>query len=516
MRVVEAGLVAQSAGGYASRARAELAHGVGAAPDRAATIEAAARRAYQRFLSLNQELIRVCHDWQVRPGGMPNDHRTRTTTGRYSTASSRSTTASRRSSRAGPTTSTGSATTGHGCGTRASESNEGETNGSPRRASTRTTPCGCSCTKTCCSRSASTVRRRRVRVASLAPASGRAASLRRRRSAATRRPEPRAPPAIATTAAVTTTGANEGHARAPQAHHGRGQLQHEPTERDRGAPPGGYRSRIASYGHHKLTIGISTLNAPSVHARTAGHRCRSANLPAWKSHAMKSAMNAPHRHQERKRKNVERDDRDGEFVAGSRCVHRVPDPASRTRTRCRRRAGPRRTQPSPNGTTARCVASTPRGLRARARSPLGRTPRSRSRAAPTGFRPTSANAIPPASGSGNQPGGGSAVTRRVMRLRAGPGLPDQTAEQSADEREDDEDPELAERPPVLEHRGGDAAGRVHRRVVDRDRDEVDHREHEADGDAGEAGRHRLPARARDHEHEQPGEHDLGEDHRRAA
>ena len=42
------------------------------------------------------------------------------------------------------------------------------------------------------------------------------------------------------------------------------------------------------------------------------------------------------------------------------------------------------------------------------------------------------------------------------------------------------------------------------------------REHQADGDAGEAGRHRLAARARDHEHEQRGEHDLGEDHRRAA
>src|SRR5215475_13182374 len=32
-------------------------------------IEAMARRAYERFLPLNRELIRICNDWQVRPGG---------------------------------------------------------------------------------------------------------------------------------------------------------------------------------------------------------------------------------------------------------------------------------------------------------------------------------------------------------------------------------------------------------------------------------------------------------------
>jgi hypothetical protein len=37
--------------------------------------EATARRAYERFLPLNRELIRICNDWQVRPGGVPNDHR---------------------------------------------------------------------------------------------------------------------------------------------------------------------------------------------------------------------------------------------------------------------------------------------------------------------------------------------------------------------------------------------------------------------------------------------------------
>jgi hypothetical protein len=37
--------------------------------------ELTVRRAYERFLPLNRELIRICHDWQVRPGGAPNDHR---------------------------------------------------------------------------------------------------------------------------------------------------------------------------------------------------------------------------------------------------------------------------------------------------------------------------------------------------------------------------------------------------------------------------------------------------------
>jgi hypothetical protein len=37
--------------------------------------ELLARRAYERFLPLNRELLRICTDWQVRPGGVPNDHR---------------------------------------------------------------------------------------------------------------------------------------------------------------------------------------------------------------------------------------------------------------------------------------------------------------------------------------------------------------------------------------------------------------------------------------------------------
>jgi hypothetical protein len=36
--------------------------------------EATLRVAYERFLPLNQELLRVCHDWQVNATGAPNAH----------------------------------------------------------------------------------------------------------------------------------------------------------------------------------------------------------------------------------------------------------------------------------------------------------------------------------------------------------------------------------------------------------------------------------------------------------
>jgi hypothetical protein len=38
-------------------------------------IEATLRRAYERFLPLNAELLRVCNDWQVRAANVTNDHR---------------------------------------------------------------------------------------------------------------------------------------------------------------------------------------------------------------------------------------------------------------------------------------------------------------------------------------------------------------------------------------------------------------------------------------------------------
>jgi len=36
---------------------------------------AAAETAYERFQSANAQLLKVCHDWQIMRGGIPNDHR---------------------------------------------------------------------------------------------------------------------------------------------------------------------------------------------------------------------------------------------------------------------------------------------------------------------------------------------------------------------------------------------------------------------------------------------------------
>ena len=35
---------------------------------------AAAEAAYADFVPLNQRLLKVCHDWQIARGGIPNDH----------------------------------------------------------------------------------------------------------------------------------------------------------------------------------------------------------------------------------------------------------------------------------------------------------------------------------------------------------------------------------------------------------------------------------------------------------
>jgi len=73
VRVVEIGFAARSAKGIRLTPEGRTAHTAWARVpigDAEATVE----RAYQRFLALNRELIRVCNDWQVRPGGAPNDH----------------------------------------------------------------------------------------------------------------------------------------------------------------------------------------------------------------------------------------------------------------------------------------------------------------------------------------------------------------------------------------------------------------------------------------------------------
>jgi hypothetical protein len=51
------------------------AHAAWARCEPGSEIEQGVQRAFERFLVLNAELLRLCSDWQVKAGGAPNDHR---------------------------------------------------------------------------------------------------------------------------------------------------------------------------------------------------------------------------------------------------------------------------------------------------------------------------------------------------------------------------------------------------------------------------------------------------------
>jgi pyruvate,orthophosphate dikinase len=72
--LLEQGWVAESAKGVRVTVEGRTLHAELARLRPASEEEAAVRRAYERFLPLNRELIRICNDWQVRPGNVPNDH----------------------------------------------------------------------------------------------------------------------------------------------------------------------------------------------------------------------------------------------------------------------------------------------------------------------------------------------------------------------------------------------------------------------------------------------------------
>lgn len=73
--LIDEGFVARSARGVRITAVGRVTHASWARLAVGGDDEAVARRAYERFLPLNRELLRVCSDWQVRPSGVPNDHR---------------------------------------------------------------------------------------------------------------------------------------------------------------------------------------------------------------------------------------------------------------------------------------------------------------------------------------------------------------------------------------------------------------------------------------------------------
>jgi len=73
--LVGEGYVVRSARGIRITTEGRATHATWARLPVGGEEEQLTRRAYERFLPLNRELLRVCTDWQVRPGGVPNDHR---------------------------------------------------------------------------------------------------------------------------------------------------------------------------------------------------------------------------------------------------------------------------------------------------------------------------------------------------------------------------------------------------------------------------------------------------------
>jgi hypothetical protein len=72
--LLDAGLVAQARTSLRITAEGREAHSEWALLAAGSDEQQAAQRGYERFLPLNREFLRLCHDWQVRPGEVPNDH----------------------------------------------------------------------------------------------------------------------------------------------------------------------------------------------------------------------------------------------------------------------------------------------------------------------------------------------------------------------------------------------------------------------------------------------------------
>jgi len=73
--LVDGGFVVHAARGIRITAEGRVTHAAWARLPEGGDAEQIAQRAYERFLPLNRELLRICSDWQVRAGGIPNDHK---------------------------------------------------------------------------------------------------------------------------------------------------------------------------------------------------------------------------------------------------------------------------------------------------------------------------------------------------------------------------------------------------------------------------------------------------------
>jgi hypothetical protein len=73
-RLTEIGYVVRAPRGVRVTTEGREAHTSWARLGPGSDDESTVRRAYERFLPLNQELLQVCSAWQLRPGGVPNDH----------------------------------------------------------------------------------------------------------------------------------------------------------------------------------------------------------------------------------------------------------------------------------------------------------------------------------------------------------------------------------------------------------------------------------------------------------
>ena len=73
--VITAGFAVRRATKLALTPEGRAAHREWARCEVGSEVEERVQRAFDRFLVLNAEVLRLCSDWQVKPGGAPNDHR---------------------------------------------------------------------------------------------------------------------------------------------------------------------------------------------------------------------------------------------------------------------------------------------------------------------------------------------------------------------------------------------------------------------------------------------------------